>query len=307
MDRRSWLRVLGGLASVGLAGCGTTAPAASLSMTPVREADLLQSTLLPVRRLIEEGRSRERLRLFERLLKGTTTTTGTERPLPEGTHLLYNDTVYQLSYEVVGETPATRYVIRLASPTGSGNATDGVSFSELPRVDRAKLSGVGLEDGEPVGDNRRVLYSEDERNRSELVPGPNGSRIAFSDGTEARFVLAGAADETIRTYRYTADTVASGAEYRERLLERLFRLTGLSENERRIVEAAISEDAYVVEHDETPTEAFSSLVEEFRGREKVRPLNESPEKGVVGTYLASFEGTTYLTSIWVRDESVLDP
>ncbi|MFC4549835.1 MULTISPECIES: hypothetical protein [Halorussus] len=309
MRRRALLATLAGVPTVALAGCTSpgsvssggsslvgTSPTASLEMTPVRDADL------PAKVLYSVDAGGETAALFERILDGGATLERTRPPFPENRHLTYDGTVYRLSHEVTGRTPATRYSVKVDVVQGSVADSETVRFADLPAVDRRAFARHGLADGSTVGVGTTFLYTDAERERSALVPDPAHSVIVWKDGSGAKWVVDDAYETTVNAYRYAAERVAAASEYGRRMRERFaFELADLLDAQRDIVETAVEEGRYVVPADETPPTALVSLADRFRDREQVRGLDEDGEGDLSGPYLVRYAGETYWTILLVGD------
>jgi hypothetical protein len=91
---------------------------------------------------------------------------------------------------------------------------------------------------------------------------------------------------TVSEYRYTATLVAENASaYGARLREtRLFALSGLSDAERDVVDAAVGDTYYA---ESTSDDAFRSVLERFRRHEAV---DEDEDAGV---WVVRYDGTVY--------------
>jgi hypothetical protein len=252
---------------------------------------------------VEDGPDR-RVQLFERILDGGTTVEGTRPPLPEDQHIFYDDAVYQLSHDVVEQTPATSYQVRVDIVQETVTESEAVQFSDLPAVDREKFAARGWDDGGTFGFGTSILYTHAERDKSALVPDSEYSYIVWEDGSEAAWFVDGSHETTLNTYEYTASQVASGAEYGRRMREQFaFELADLSDAQRDIIETAISEERYVVSPDETPPSALITLADRFRAHEQAHGLDEAGEGDLSGTYLVRYDGEVYWTTLVVHGDA----
>lgn len=307
MHRRALLTAAAGLLPAPLAGCtgehhhesssglGVEDLTSSLEMTTVADADLPRKVLYSVG--TEDGPTRRRARLLDRILDGGETVEGTRPPLPAARHLWYDGTVYRLSYEVTERTPATRYSVKVDIVEGPVDESESIRFSELPRADREVFAENALADGDTVGVGTTLLYTDAERDRSALVPESNYSVITWENGSRAKWVVDDAYETTIRTYRYVAAAVAPASEYGRRMRERFaFELSELSDAEREIVETAVEEDRYAVAADGSPSDALAALADRFRSREQVHALDAEGEGDLSGSYLARYDGEVYWTT-----------
>ncbi|WP_435364091.1 hypothetical protein [Haloarchaeobius sp. DYHT-AS-18] len=316
MRRRALLTATAALVPATLAGCtelsggssGSLAfepsemPTAELTMTALDEVRMVRRTLPWVE---SAGDSNEEAQLFDRILDGGAQTRAIGPPLREDRHILYDDDVYVLSHEVVEETPATRFSVKVDIVQGSVTENEAIRFAELPAVDRDMFRQHGLANGETVGIGTGFLYTHAEREESVLVPDPAYSYIVWENGNEAEWVVDRASDTTIYTYRYTAEHVDTVDAYASKLRDRFaFELGELPAGQRDIVETAIEDGAYLVEPDDELPSAFRELTDEFRGREQVRALDETPEDGLNGDYLVRYDGTVYWTRLGIAPDAL---
>ncbi|WP_139136130.1 hypothetical protein [Haladaptatus sp. W1] len=208
--------------------------------------------------------------------------------------------VYQFSYEVRNERPATRYFWDL-TPVQQADQDNIVQFDELPRLDREKFRLVGLGDDAvdeetPLDVGMTFVYANADRNQSALVPTPDRPVIEWKTGSRARFSItdSNSKNATLKTYQYTAHQLAPTVEaYGQQLRTRYtFELSGLSDAERNLVEKSIGRYGYNIERGGTPSDAFWSLIEIFQQHEAVVDGKE----GVTGDYLTTYDGQVY----WVE-------
>ncbi|WP_330633051.1 hypothetical protein [Halocatena halophila] len=93
---------------------------------------------------------------------------------------------------------------------------------------------------------------------------------------------------------YTPTRIGTSTEYDSRLRARfIFSLSGLGDDARAIVQTAVSKDAFTVATDSTPSPAFMSVVDLFRGNPNVQPLDTRPKTQLGGPYLTKFEGVSF--------------
>jgi hypothetical protein len=312
MRRRALLTTAATSLPAVVAGCTTPggfggsnaaaeAPTARLELTTIADVELPTKVLYTVQPA--EGDD-ETARLFDRILDGGSTTKATRPPLPEQRHIAYQDGVYELTYEVLEETPATRYSVKVDIVTGSVSDADAIQFAALPEVDQEEFAAHGLADGDPVGIGTTFLYTDADREQSVLVPESEYSYITWDDGTEAEWVVEDAYETTLNTYRYTAEHVATAADYGQQMREQFtFELAGLPDAQREIVEMAITDGQYTVGPDETPSEALVALADRFRGHEQVHGLDEDGEGDLSSTYLVQYEGEVYWTTLVVQRDA----
>jgi hypothetical protein len=275
-------------------------PTVRFELTTKSDPELPTEVLYTVRPDDGDGTTAE---LFDQILDGGTTTQETRPPLPDQQHIAYKEGVYELTRELIKETPATRYSVRVDVVTDSVTETEAILFGDLPEVDKNKFAERGLADGDPVGVGTGFLYTDAEREQSVLVSDSEYSYITWDDGTEAVWAVDNATETTLNTYHYTGEQVATAAAYGRQMRERFtFELSGLSEAQREIVETAITDGVYNVGPNETPPDAFVALVDLFRGNEQVRGLDEDGEGDLSGNYLVRYQGEVYWTWLSVRRE-----
>lgn len=277
------------------------APTARLELTMIADAKLPTKVLYTVRPA--EGNDAT-AQLFDRILDSGATTKATRPPLPEQQHLAYQEGVYELSYDVIEKTPATRYSVKVDIVTDSVTEAEAIRFADLPKTDQEKFAAHGLADGNPVGIGTTFLYTDAERQQSVLVPESEYSYITWENGTEAEWVVDDAYDMMLNTYRYTAEQVATTADYGQQMRERFtFELAGLPEAQRDVVETAITDRQYIVGPDEAPSDAVVALVNRFRGHEQAHGLDEKGEDDLSGTYLVQYQGDVYWTTLVVQRDA----
>ena len=97
--------VAGCISSGGFSGSNAVAEAATarLELTTITDAKLPTKVLYTVRSAEGDDTTAQ---LFDRILDGGATTKATRPPLPEQQHTAYQEGVYELSYDVIEETPA---------------------------------------------------------------------------------------------------------------------------------------------------------------------------------------------------------
>jgi hypothetical protein len=287
---------------LGGSNAAAEAPTARLELTTIADAKLPSKVLYTVRPA--EGNDAT-AQLLDRIIDGGATTKATRPPFPEQRHIAYQDGVYELSYEVIEETPATRYSVKVDIVTDSVIEAEAIQFADLPEVDQEAFAAHGLADGDPVGIGTTFLYTDAEREQSDLVPESEYSYITWEDGTEAEWVVDDAYNTTLNTYRYSADQVATAADYGQQMRERFsFELAGLPDAQQDILKTAITDGPYVVGPDETPSDALVALANRFRGHEQAHGLDEDGEGDLSGTYLVRYQGDVYWTTLVVQRDAL---
>lgn len=298
LRRRTVLGAVGSGVAVVLAGCGGHTPKLQLEFTspadlPSRasrsiEPDASSDELRPLVRTIEQGTRRIDAR-------------GSELPLrraepvvddPVAKPVAFRGNYYAIS---LGETvPNTFREVALqveeaseAADEADVEVTDAIDYAELPAADRRAIDrAVPLPEETGIGSTVVALYDGAETASSVLVPDQaydtvlqDGDRYSVRASTQARGVSG-------HTYRYEAERVASTEAAFLEWLRPAYRweMTGLSDAEREIVEAAAEEDGY----DDGDGEAFRSLSAKFFER----PTLE--RDGETGVWLVRFDGEEYL-------------
>lgn len=281
---------------------GARIPAARLQMMAVDNTDIGQRHA----HFVEQFNTKRRLVIERTVENGSTRVDGEGPPARGDKPVVYDRSVYRISYRVVNERPATRYFWNL-EPTDGGSDEETVQFEDLPRLDREKFRLVGLADG-AYGERNSLdvgmtfKYANEDRDESALVPTPERPIIVWGPDRRARFSVtnSNSKNATLKTYEYTVKRLAPTVEaYGQQLRERYtFELSGLSDAERNIVDQAIGEHGYTVERGESPPDAFWSLADRFRQQEAV----EDRRDGVTGEYLATYEGQIYGTELINGDD-----
>jgi hypothetical protein len=285
MERRA-LAALGLLVLVALAGCSA---AGSLSMEEATDKRLAEAASRPAAPANADG---DRAVVRGAVENGSATATARSPPVERGLPFAYEGTYYAINWTVTDRRSATSVSLEI-DYNGSAPANSAVGYDALSPRDRELLAGVL-----PPRTERRTegydfgvggIYTRAERNRSVLLSGQYEA-VRFEGETYP--VAVETEPTTLRTYRYTVTTVAdSTAAYADRLRERyLFTLSGLSENERSVVEEAIGENgSYYAESDDD--EAFRGVLEKFDGH----PAIESDE--FHGTWLVRYDGEVYVARL----------
>lgn len=285
MERRA-LAALGLVALVALAGCSA---AGSLSMEAATDQRIAEEASRPA----APDRSGDGRQLVQRAIEnGSATATARSPPVERGLPFAYQDGYYEVNWTVTDSQPATAVSLEI-DYNGSAPASETVAYDALSPRDRELLEGVL-----PPRTERRTegydfgtggTYTQPERNRSVLLSGEHEA-VRFEGETYP--VAVETEPTTLRTYRYTATSVAdSTAAYADRLRERhLFTLSGLSEAERSVVEEAITENgSYYAENDDD--EAFRGVLEKFDGRPAIRSDDYH------GSWLVRYDGEVYVAEL----------
>jgi hypothetical protein len=279
------------------------APTASLEATTIADRALPSKVLYTLR--ANDGAD-PKAALLDRILDGGATVGDERPPLPEGQHVLYDGIVYQLSHEVIRETPATRYSVVIDVVQSSVTDAETIRFADLPEVDRKAFAEHGLASGDTIGVGTTFLYTNTEREASELVPDSKYSFIDWEDGSRAKWAVNDTTDTTVNSYEYVADRIGTAAEYGRRMRERFaFELPKLPDAQREVLDTAIENDRYAVGPDESLPSAFVSLADRLRDHGRVYGLDErgGDERDLGRSYLVQCGNEIYWTVLLVRDET----
>ncbi len=292
MRRRTLLATGATLLAASLAGCDH--PVGSLSLAAVdTDAALAKRFARP-----GDAYDGERGRVLRRAVAG-------DRPAVNGTHPLfeseppgesrpiaYEGQYYDVGSEAVGGFQHTSYEFEVdANPTTADSTTrDVVDYEDLPDVDRAAVGDLfeHLRDAPDTG-GTDLTYSPAEERESALVTGEYDA-VTY-EGTTYPFTVGDGEPVTVTQYRYDAAEVAADAsELAARVRDRfLFALSGLSAEQREIVETAAEQGTYA--GDDPPTQAFADLIDEFRTHDAVE------ETDYDGTWLVEYDGTVYWADV----------
>lgn len=288
MDRHRALVAGCLLLLVALAGCSA---AGSLDMQRVSDDATLAERASRPATLPEEGPTRDRA-VVVRAVENGSTTAQSRGPLVEpGLPFAHDGGYYNVSWTALDREPGATVEVAI-DYDGNASGNDTVAYADLPARDRATVDSLlpPRTDRRSEGYDFGVVatYNETERDRSVLLSGEYGA-VRY-DGTTYRIDVEDPETVTVTTYRYTATEVAaSPTEYAGHLRERyLFTLSGLSENERAVVEEAI-EDTYYADTDSD--EAFRSVLETVRQHEAIQ------QNEYRGTWLVRYEGDVYLVDL----------
>jgi len=285
MRRRQFL---GGLAVAGagvLAGCSQ--PNGSLRLTPTDDdAGLAERYARSI-----EGMPPELRDFFVAVIEDGPKTWEGSGPRFDGERPVEHDgAYYRIDREIIETRTQSQYVIEVDYDPERPVDGETIAFEDLPEIDQAALEDLlpppedhEANDGYDLGRGHRYPPDAD----SVLVPEQQYDAVSY-EGTAYPIRVEYARDVEVHTYRYTATQVAEGAselatDLRE---ESRFTLSGLSSEERKIVESAI-EDEYRVDSEADPPAAFESLLERFRAHEAVE------REEYRGDWLVRYEGVEY--------------
>ena len=290
LSRRRVLGLVAAGSVGGMAGC--LSPGGALTMTAVETdadiGDAATETVDPDRRPevatpLDDGRSNE-----------TVDVDGERPPFDPARPTDWHGTVYNVSWTVTEQRTRTDYLVvaRLAASDATGAR---ITYEELPDIDREKLAGLrdrldrtdDIEDEERIG--TRIRYTEDaELNTSALAPTAEYDFVVVDDRVVS--IDPRQTETTVSTFTYELDVRAeSVAAYGNELrTERLVELESVSEEERELVEEAITDEQVVVGRDD---EAFITLGERLLAHEPIYVDDR------VGEWLVDYEGSLYWTEL----------
>lgn len=328
MRRRALLA--SGLSTVLLGGClssvpdvpvlGDSEPArpptAYLSMEHVDDARIAEKVLGRVTPAYEGGKRTTEAAIIEEAVRdGAATVERARIPLRTEHPVVYEGTVYWLDHEIVEADPATWFHVVVDIVTGGEPSGRTVAFADLPAVDRQAFETRGLDEGENIGVGTSLLYTDEQVDRSVLVPETDIVIIEWENGNRASWAVDGSHETTRKTYRYTVEETMPASEHGAEVREQYaWELSGLSDAERDIVEAAVTDERetgetpdgtpdrpYAVGPEETPSASLVSLVDRFRPHEQAPGSGTRAAEGVSGHYLVRYDGTVYWTYLAVRE------
>jgi len=171
-------------------------------------------------------------------------------------------------------------------------ATEGAerSLDTLPPADTEWIESALSDRGSGVDAvSGERTYTEDEQATSVLVPGP-AFDVLLVDG-ERMGVEVEPVKTTVTTYEYTlAERLGSDEEYAKTLESRYrFAVTGLSDDERHVVDEAVAEGGYYASS--TDDGAFEGVARTLFEHEPVASTDSK------GHWIVAYEGTTYVAML----------
>lgn len=217
--------------------------------------------------------------------------TAVSAPVERGRPYVHEGAYYAINWTVSNERSATVVTIGVDYETTDGSPGSTVAYADLPAPDRAAVDALlpprAPPDGEGVDFAAGVIYADDELDASVLAPDGRYDAVSYQGETYAIGV-----EDTQRidvaTFTYRANRVAANASaYAAQVREQYtVDLSTLPDEERAVVQTAVDEGGYYP--DSTDDEAFWSLVERLRNREKLDGGRAS------GEWLVRFDGQLYL-------------
>lgn len=294
MDQRRFLLLTCLLAVLlALGGCSA---AGSIEMQPVNDAELADAASRSYDRAVErppDVPTPPNQILQTAVENGSTTVTAVAPPIDEGLPFAVDGRYYNLTYDVIAESTATRVSIRIDYNASAPNGT-AIAYDELPAVDQAALDAILPPRDVPSSEGYELgvgaVYNDSELSESVLAPDTPYDVVVY-DGERYPIKVEEPREVTVQTYRYVATEVAaSTTAYAEQLrTEYTFRLTNLSDDEEAVVSEAIEEGTYYAEDDED--EGFGSLVDRFQQRQAITSDQAS------GLWLVRYRGEVYLVDL----------
>lgn len=284
MKRREFFLGVAGVSAGAVAGC-VAHPDVILTLDEVSDselADRASNDAEIIERDIEE--SNVTSELFE---NGTYTRTGRWEEINTDLRYVYEGEYYRVDAETSPAPPDTVHIIE-AEYVGDEEVEGETEYDELPEVDREALSfltSAEVTEGS-YGNSAEDLYEGGADENSVIV---SGTTVVVVDGR--RFSVETDESQIIdrQEFSYTAENIASSQDEFVSWLkdEYMFELSGLSDEERAIVEEAIEEGYY----ENSSEEAFESLVNRFQEHDAIEPEEEG------GYWIVEYQDTTYWTDL----------
>ncbi len=272
---------------VSLGGCSA---AGSLDMTAVNDTQLAEQASRDLPRVDDESGEDPgadyRAVVQGAVRNGSATQNGTSPMVDtEGLPFAVDGAYYDLSVEPVGNHSELLVDVKI----DYNGTTDGpaVAYEDLSPADKALLDTLLQAEHEDQGEGydfgAGARYTDAEANASVLLA---GDYAAVRYRGERYPIAVDSRPVTVTTYRYTAEQVAPNAEaYAQSLRETYqFTLSGLSTEERKVVDEAIRGTYYAESTDDS---AFQSVLQRFRSHDAVRSDEYS------GSWVVRYDGDLY--------------
>lgn len=280
MRRREFLAGGSTLLSVAVAGCGH--PPVVLDMDSATAEDISNQVSITV----DPGSEEFRL-VRSAIENGSATRKGRSELFYDYRTVRFEGAFYDVSETQLGRNEVTVYELLVDfDPADATPEIGEVRFDALPEADQRRLGPIFSEESRPTQDgyDMGIGYgtAEEVGNESVFVP-EREYDIVVHEGNRYQ-VAVDSRTATESEYRYTVTEVAADVEtFADKVREQyLFTLEGLSDDERRVVEAAI-DNGYFQED-----EAFRSVVDRLRAHEAIE-LHD-----FYGTWLLEYERIEYL-------------
>ena len=222
--------------------------------------------------------------LFE---DGTYTRTARWEAINTDLRYVYDGEYYRVNVETSQAPPDTVYEIE-AEYVGDEEVEGELEYGEIPGVDREAISfltSAEVTDGE-YQNSTEYLYEAGTDEESAIA---SGKTVVVVDGRRFSVETEKSNDIERQEYEYTSEKIASSQDEFVSWLddEYGFVLSGLSDEQRAVVEEAIEEGYY----ENSSGEAFESLVNRFQEHDAVEPEQEG------GYWLVEYENTTYWAEV----------
>lgn len=228
--------------------------------------------------------------------EGPQTREGSTPPLDRELPIEYGGRYYRFEYEIMTTHEETIFVIEIDYDAEEPIDGPTIAYEELPAVDREAVDDFfPLPDEPPSGEGYDLglghRYGPEDEGTSVLAPEPEYGAISY-DGTDYPIRVERGQPVDVNSYEYRATEVAADAgALAEQVRDQYrFELTGLSSDEREIIESAIDE-GYYVDGNEEPSAAFESLLDRFGAEDAIR----RDEYG--GDWLVRYDGGDYWASV----------
>jgi hypothetical protein len=282
MRRRAILAGGAALLAFPLAGCAH--PSSVLDMEVATDRKLATEAAQSV-----ESGSEEYSLVSDAVANGSATVSDRSPPLDADEPVAFEGAYYEVSITELDSSEATWHELRIDySPAETTPESGAIADDDLPAVDREALGQLlSLErppESEELDAGRVHDYPENATVESVFVPTQEYD-IIVSDGNRYRIDVSERPVEEGRYQYELALTADSRSAFAEQLRSEFqFRLTGLSGDERSVVEEAIEGTYFSGDSD-----AFESVVSRLLAHDALE------QRDYAGTWLAAYEGTAYIT------------
>jgi len=267
------------------AGCSAEG---SLTMRPVDGTSGLAAQAS--NDLADDPQDRDAALVRRAIENGTATAADDHPPVDEELPVRHDGRFYAVNYTESGTESGYDAEIQV-DYNASTVEGDVVEFGDLPAVDRHRLADAlpdsevdeaRLEPGYDVGISS--TYTDAEAESSVLVTDQEYDAVRYEGKSYPLNVRA--ESTTLTVYRYEATLVADSPEsYGQQLRDDYeFELSGLSDAERSVVDAALNDTNYIEDSD---NQGFASLVDRFRAQDPV------VETDYYGNYVVRYDGGLY--------------
>ncbi|ELZ60973.1 hypothetical protein C467_02008 [Halorubrum hochstenium ATCC 700873] len=261
-------------------------------METADDAEITEAASRPA--VVDSPAPDDRRVVREAIKDGSGTAMATDPPVKRGLPLAYEGSYYEIDWNATGTEPGTAFAVGV-DLNGTAPADETVWFEELSERDRRLLGDLltATSEREPrLSPGPEIAIPEEytiaETNESVLLSGEY-SAVRYN-GTVYPFVLEERREVTLTRYRYTVSRVADSTNsYAQQLRdEHLFRLSGLSEGERSVMNEAIDGVYYA---EDTDDKSFRSIMDQFSAESAI----EADSYG--GTWLVRYDGKVYTADL----------